>query len=108
MDERRGEASFSSFFFLVFAVALAAAVQLVLNQRYEQDLSRQVERRQELELAIDREAAEARRLEVLEDSLERDSQTIEGVLRKNGWGRPGDIKIEVVPAADPGTSGRRR
>jgi hypothetical protein len=104
MDKKSPSASpLSSVLFLVLAVALAAAIHLVLNEDYERDLARQLERRRELEDEVDIQEGANRALEIEKDALQRDPQTVERLLRKNGYGRPGDLRLDVErPAATGG------
>lgn len=92
----KDEATFSSVVFLMFAVALAAAIHFLMNDRFENEVRRQVTRKADLAEEVEGRRAFGKELEIMRDALKSDPQTVERELRKNGWGRPGDVRIHVI------------
>lgn len=89
-------ATFSSILFLLLAIALAGAIHVVMNARFEADLERQRAKKAALEEEIADERTEGKRLEVLKDAVEHDPQTVERIMRANEYGREGDVRVDVT------------
>ena len=78
-------------------VALACVVvHLFVTSDATNDLQRQMQKRTILRQEHQRQQSEATRLQVLDDALETDPQTIERGLRLAGMGRKGDKVVHVV------------
>lgn len=92
-------ATFSSIVFLLLAIALAGAIHVVMNARFEADLERQRAKKAALEQEIEAERVDGKRLEVLKDAVEHDPQTVERILRAGEFGREGDVRVDVTEVA---------
>ena len=86
----------ASLLFLLLGIALAAVVQVRYTEPAEARLAERREERQRLEERCRRSGAERRDLQLRSRALAIDEQTQERYLRRIGYGRSGEFRLEAA------------